>query len=145
MLLDEPVTGWSGLSEHWPQTQADLLKVLDELKTSALALPGAALEVVSRAGVSISLRFSLKPAPKANKRPVFHLIDVVAFDDELFLSVCFYADQITDPEELGNLVPLGLFGEDGYCFDLEEPEQSFTAYLKERQAQAHKAASESEA
>ena len=140
MLLDEKIESWSELTERWPSDQSGILQSLTELKDAALSLKDARLELVSRPGISISLRFSLEPAPEGRTRPVFHLIDVIAFEDELFLSACFYGDEITDPQELGNLVLGGLFNENGYCFDLDEPDPELSAYLTKRQAEAHQAA-----
>ena len=59
-------------------------------------------------------------------------MDVIEDVDGRWLSVCFYADTVSDPEERGNLVPLGLLGEDGYCFDVEEPDTVLEAYVLER-------------
>jgi hypothetical protein len=139
-LLDREISTWDELAAHWPKDQAGLLDMLHSLKQAAGGLDRSRLELVCRPGVSISLRFSLHPAPGARQRPVFHLIDVAEFDGLLFLSVCFYADEMSDPQELGNLVPLGLFNEDGYCFDLDQPDPEYLAYILERQKEAHQAA-----
>jgi hypothetical protein len=48
---------------------------------------------------------------------------------------------ITDPEEKGVLIPLGLLGEDGYCFDLEEWDENYLQYLKTRLDEAREKAS----
>ncbi len=50
---------------------------------------------------------------------------------------------IDDPEELGNLIPQGILGEDGYCFDLEELDDSFVDYLNGRIDEAYRFASAS--
>ncbi len=121
----------------WPQDQAPLRQALLELMDHAGSRPGAVLEMVSRPGVSHSLRFDLRPRPPGRERPVFFLVDVVLAADELFLSVCFYEDEISDPRELGNAIPQGLFEETGYCFDLDRPDDEFMAYLLERIDQAH--------
>lgn len=132
-----------GLEEmlgSWPLEQTDLKQALLQLKDHAASRPGAALSFVSRPGVSHSLRFDLDPRPASRQRPVFFLVDVAPIGDELFLSVCFYEDEISDPRELGNAIPQGLFQETGYCFDLDRPEPEFMAYLLERIDQAHQAA-----
>jgi hypothetical protein len=49
---------------------------------------------------------------------------------------------ITDPEARGNLIPTGLLGEDGYCFDLEGWDEEYLRYLEVRQDEAYKAAAE---
>ena len=94
---------------------------------------GAELELVIRTGVTASLRAKL---PEQSQRPLFCLVDVVEDADGRWLSVCFYADSVSDPEELGNPVPQGLLGEDGYCFDLEEPDAEFENYLYPRMDEA---------
>jgi hypothetical protein len=48
---------------------------------------------------------------------------------------------ITDPDDKGVLIPLGLLGEDGYCFDLEEWDEEYLHYLKTRLDEAYKKAS----
>lgn len=83
-----------------------------------------------RPGISYSLR-----AAHLNQkdRPLFVMIDVI--DDEpgrRWLSVCFFQDMIRDPEELGDLIPGGLLGSDGYCFDAMDADEKMKNYLKER-------------
>ena len=70
-------------------------------------------------------------------RELFVLVDVV--DDEpesRWLSVCFYADMITDPSELGDYVPQGLMGEDACCFNLDEDDADMRAYIADRLREA---------
>lgn len=103
----------------------------------ALRGPETKMEFVERDGVSASLRAKVAgPAKGAASAIVsgelFCLVDVVEDADGRWLSVCFYADTVSDPEERGNLVPLGLLGEDGYCFDVEEPDPVFEGYVLER-------------
>ncbi len=99
----------------------------------ALRGPENEMEFVERDGVSASLRAKITgPDKSAASGELFCLVDVVEDVDGRWLSVCFYADTVSDPEERGNLVPLGLLGEDGYCFDVEEPDQVLEAYVLER-------------
>lgn len=93
----------------------------------------ANLEFIVRKGVSASLRARLAGSAS---RPLFCLIDVVEDSEGRWLSVCFYADTVTDSQDLGNLVPLGLLGEDGYCFDVEQPDETFESYVLERMREA---------
>jgi hypothetical protein len=104
-----------------------------ELEGLAARTPDAELVFVARPGATYSLRAR---RASAGARPVFALVDVVDESDGRFLSVCFYADAVSDPDELGQLVPLGLLGEDGYCFDLEAPEQRVLDYLADRFSEA---------
>ena len=43
---------------------------------------------------------------------------------------------MSDPNELGNAIPQGLFNETGYCFDVDEEDPELLVYLKERQIEA---------
>ena len=47
---------------------------------------------------------------------------------------------ISDPEERGELIPGGLAGSDGYCFDMFEDDKVLAAYLAERLDEAGRAA-----
>ena len=92
----------------------------------------------ARPGVSYSLR-AHHTAQK--RRELFVLIDVVDDDPHnRWLSVCFYNDMVTDPDELGDFVPEGLFGEDACCFNLDEDNTTMRAYIAARLAEAVKAA-----
>lgn len=135
-------TGAPALSivlDDWPAAQAALKQAFVKLKTYAEKKEGASWSLVSRPGISYSLRFDLKPRPAGRKRPVFFLVDVVVAG-ELFLSVCFYEDEITDPEEFGNAIPQGLFQETGYCFDVDDDncqDARLMTYLQARIDEAH--------
>jgi len=127
----------------WPPEQAGLKKAFLYLRDCALAQAGAVESLISRPGVSHSLRFDLAPRPQGRKRQVFFLVDVV-IAGEFFLSVCFYEDEIQDHQELGNAIPQGLFEETGYCFDVDDDncgDAELMAYLRERIAEAHARAS----
>lgn len=94
------------------------------------------LDFNARPNISYSLRG--KKSTQSD-RPLFTLIDVV--DDEpaeRWLSVCFYANLITDPEELGDFVPGGLLAEDAICFNLEEDDEEMKKYIFERLEEAYK-------
>ncbi len=94
----------------------------------------------ARPGVSYSLRVKHM---LQQSRELFVIMDVIDDDPESrWLSVCFYPDMITDPEERGNIIPLGLLGEDGYCFDYDEWDEEFLRYLETRLDEAHKRASQ---
>ncbi|MFW2367021.1 MAG: hypothetical protein ACN4GW_11430, partial [Desulforhopalus sp.] len=83
-----------------------------------MAMEGVTCSFVPRPGVSYSLR------PKhvnQTERDLFAIVDVIDDDpQDRWLSVCFYGDMISDPEERGELIPGGLAGSDGYCFDMFE-------------------------
>lgn len=129
------MTDLSQFISDWKTTESNtkqaFTEILDHLKT----LADTTLEFNARPGVS----FSLRPRHRAqDKRPLFAMVDVIDDDPEdRWLSVCFYGELVTDPDEAGDLVPEGLLGEDGYCFDLYEYDADEVAYLKDRLTQAH--------
>jgi hypothetical protein len=93
------------------------------------AKEGSILTFKARSGVSFSLKAYVKQGGKDER--LFGLVDIIDDDPEnRWLSVCFYDELITDPEGQGNLIPEGLMGEDGYCFDLFEEEDSAILYVK---------------
>ncbi|MBR4741568.1 MAG: hypothetical protein IK079_01540, partial [Desulfovibrio sp.] len=82
-----------------------------------LSRPEISFSFNARPGISYSLRARHK---KQTKRTLFCLIDVIDDDPEnRWLSVCFYADMVTDPENMADFVPMGLMGEDACCFNLD--------------------------
>ena len=103
-------------------------------------LPDVSLSFKARPGVSYSLR--ARHAAQ-NSRELFVLVDVV--DDEpenRWLSVCFYADMVNDPEERGDFVPKGLMGADACCLSLDEDDADMREYIAARLAEAAAAAAE---
>ncbi len=61
------------------------------------------------------------------------MVDVI--DDQTegrWLSACFYADLVSDEDEQGDLVPGGLSGADGYCFDLFACDEEAVSYVGQR-------------
>lgn len=51
-----------------------------------------------------------------------------------------FRDSVTDPDDLGNLVPNGLLPEDGYCFDIERPDKALEDYVLARVLEAFEVA-----
>ncbi|MDY6831347.1 MAG: hypothetical protein SWC96_05820 [Thermodesulfobacteriota bacterium] len=101
------------------------------------SMPDAVLSFKARPGIS----YSLRAARPGQQRELFVMVDVIDDDpDNRWLSVCFYGEMITDPDELGDLIPGGLLGEDGYCFDLNESDDAMAAYLQKRMDEAYQAA-----
>ncbi len=95
----------------------------------------ATIEFHERPGITYSLRGLRNDR---TDRPLFVMVDVIDDDpDERWLSVCFYGDTIQDPDELGDLIPEGLLGEDGYCFDISEPDERLVAYVAQRIQEAY--------
>jgi hypothetical protein len=44
---------------------------------------------------------------------------------------------IQDPDELGDLIPEGLLGADGYCFDISEGDGQLVSYVGKRIEEAY--------
>ncbi len=128
------------LLNDWKDNDNQTRKAFSELVDHLKSLSDTTLEFVSRPGVS----YSLRPRHGAQaKRPLFAMVDVIDDDpDDRWLSVCFYGELVTDPQEAGDLVPEGLLGEDGYCFDMYEYDEQEVAYLKDRLTEAHSNAPE---
>ncbi|MDE7064556.1 MAG: hypothetical protein K2O70_03685 [Desulfovibrionaceae bacterium] len=98
------------------------------------AQPGVSLEFKARPGVSYSLRAVHE---HQRERPLFVLVDVVDDEPEArWLSVCFYADMVSDPDEAGDFVPQGLMGQDACCLNLEEDDATMRAYIQARLREA---------
>lgn len=101
------------------------------------SVDGARLEFKARPGIT----YSLRGTHPAQARELFAMIDVIDDDPEQrWLSVCFYDDMVTDPEEHGDWVPQGLLGEDARCFNVDELDEVFVDYVSERIREAGVAA-----
>ena len=109
------------------------------IKTTLLNKEHTVLRFKSRPGVSHSLRAYFSGRGNRQKPPpLFALVDIIDDDPaNRWLSICFYTQMITDPEEIGNLVPEGILGEDGYCFDLFEFDETLIAYVKQKLDEAY--------
>lgn len=132
--LDDFIHTWKADAKGIKPVFLQLYAYLQSLTDVTLAYKG-------RPGVSHSLRARHKGQ---RKRPLFVLVDII--DDApsaRWLSICFYADMVSDAEERGDVVPGGLSGEDARCFDVDGPGEGIEAFLLERLREAHeKAASE---
>lgn len=130
--IESFIEGWKG--DDQPMRTL-FQRFYDELK----GLADVELQFAARAGVSYSMR------PKHHNqhdRDLFAIVDVIDDDpSDRWLSVCFYGDMITDPKELGELIPGGLAGSDGYCFDVVNNDEVLAEYLLARIAEAALSAS----
>ena len=113
-------------------TKSAFLKLLKQLD----AKKDVEVSFKNRFGVCHSLR-----ATRATQewRDYFILVDVIDDDpDDRWLSVCFFADTISDPEERGDLIPQGIKNWDGYCFDVEAGwDEACLDYLSARIEEAY--------
>ncbi|MBW1709162.1 MAG: hypothetical protein JRG97_07635 [Deltaproteobacteria bacterium] len=132
--LDDIITAW-------PQDQSELRKAFISLAAEIEMKPGTTMDLVSRPEISHSIRAKASHARVGRERPLYTMLDVITPRmGPWMLSLCFYEDEITDVQEYGQAVPQGLYGETGYCFDLDVFDQKPVDYLKERIAEAYRAA-----
>ncbi len=124
--------------EQWKDNESGIKKAFKEISDHILKMDDISIEFNARPGIT----YSLRPVHKhQKKRSLFAMADVIDDDPEArWLSVCFYGEMINDPEELGDLIPGGLLGEDGYCFDLDEYDYDKLNYLKKRLDEAYTSA-----
>lgn len=125
--------------KNWPDSPEKNKQIFIRLKDFLNARPGVVFEFVVREGLTYSLRAKHE---KQKDKPLFAMVDVIE-DSPRWLSVCFYGDLITDPDEAGDFVPEGLMGEDAVCFDLEEFDENAIQYVEARLAEAHASAARS--
>lgn len=113
-------------------------KWLQLFLSTVMAMDNIEIQFVSRPGVS----YSIRPGNRNRKdRDFFAIIDVIDDDPaERWLSVCFYGDMISDPAERGEIIPGGLAGSDGYCFDMVEDDEGLAYYIADRLVEAGAAA-----
>lgn len=139
--MQEDFEGYSELSDllsSWNTDPQETKKAFMALKEKVMSLDNVIISFKARPGVSYSLRGSLKGADETEAR-LFVLVDIIDDDpDERWLSVCFYGESVTDDDGLGDLIPGGLLGEDGYCFDIYENDEDTVSYLKDRIEEAYK-------
>jgi len=124
--------------ENWGEDDTGMRGAFEKLLRLLRNADGVELSFKARPGVS----YSLRAAHSAQKdRSLFTMIDVIDDDPtNRWLSVCFFGDMISDPEEKGDLIPGGLLGEDGYCFDLDTAEEGEVQYVGQRIEEAIHAA-----
>ena len=130
--LDAFIADWQDDPNGVKAAFLRLKKVLESLNEATVSF-------IPRPPASYSLR-----AEPPRGRPVITMVDVASLDGERFLSVCFYADTITDPDERGDLIPGGLLSKDGYCFDVDSDDADAVAYVEARIFEAAAAFSLSE-
>lgn len=123
--------------ESWTADPNGAKEAFIRFRDFLLTTPDVRFEFKARPGVS----YSLRAANPKQTRPLFVLVDVVDDEPEArWLSVCFYADMISDPDELGDFVPSGLMGEDACCLNLEEDDAAMRDYILARLGEAAAAA-----
>jgi len=128
----------AGLIDTWTEDPGNVKPAFIQLRDALSKKERAIFYFKSRPGISHSFRAYVPKSGDTDER-LFVMVDIVDDDPEnRWLSVCFYGDMITDPDEAGDLVPGGLLGEDGYCFDLYEYDDAVISYLEDRIGEAHR-------
>jgi hypothetical protein len=127
--IDAYLADWT---EDPGDTKTAFMRIIEILETKN----DVSLSFKDRFGICHSLRAT---RDSQEWRPYFILVDVIDDDPaDRWLSVCFYADTIDDPEELGNFVPQGIKNLDGHCFDVEKGwTDELMAYIFDRIEEAH--------
>lgn len=128
MELEEFVSGWN-------DDAAGVKSVFIEFKKMLESFENAKINFNARPGITYSMRGE---KTSQTERPLFVMVDVIDDDPaNRWLSVCFFGDTITDPDELGDFVPGGLLGGDGHCFDVDDA--TMQDYVAQRIAEAYAA------
>lgn len=139
--MSDEMTAVQGIEAFLEGWQGDNQPMRDWFKLfykEMASLPEVSLTFVARPGVSYSMR---PRHARQTKRDKFAIIDIIDDDpSERWLSVCFYEDMITDPQEKGELIPGGLSGSDGYCFDMYENDEETAKYILDRLHEAGRTA-----
>ncbi len=124
--------------KEWRQGDLGIRNWFQKIYQTLLDMDGVTLDFVARPGVSYSLR---PKHSRQSERKLFAIVDVIDDDPgERWLSICFYGDMISDPQERGEVIPGGLAGSDGYCFDMYDNDEQLALYLLDRIEEAWRAA-----
>lgn len=125
--ITDLLNGWTTDTNGMKAAFTEIIKLLE-------SLDGLIYSFKSRPGISHSLRANIDNG----EEKILTLLDVIDDDPEnRWISICFYAETITDPDEEGDLIPGGLLGEDGYCFDLFDNDGDSVSYIMDRITEAH--------
>ncbi len=124
--------------EQWKEDEPGIKRAFTAIVDRIVRMDNISIEFNARPGIT----YSLRPRHNAQKkRSLFAMVDVIDDDPEArWLSICFYGEMISDPEDMGDLIPGGLLGEDGYCFDLDEYDDNKVDYIKKRLDEAYESA-----
>ena len=125
--------------DEWVDDDLKIKPIFISLFQDLANKEGAKIDFNERPGISYSLRGI---HVNQTESPLFVMIDVIDDDPkERWLSVCFYGDMIADPDEQGDLIPEGLLGSDGHCFDITESDDNLVTYVRNRIQEAYAYAS----
>jgi hypothetical protein len=136
-FIEERIAGYKTQKfiDDWMDDTLGTKAIFISLLQDLLQKEGVEIEFHERPGISFSLRGVHK---NQIHRPVFVMIDIIDDDPkQRWLSVCFFGDTIEDPDDQGDLIPGGLLGSDGYCFDITESDESLKVYVGQRIQEAY--------
>ena len=99
---------------------------------------GAVISFHARPGITCSLRGHIGQE-SGEGGLLYAMVDIIDDDPkQRWLSVCFYGERITDPEERGDFVPGGLLGQDAVCFYYDSNDPELLAYIRARIDESYK-------
>ncbi|MEF2144118.1 MAG: hypothetical protein V3573_01615 [Desulfovibrionaceae bacterium] len=131
------------LLENWEDNECRCKECFLRLKQHCEELEGACLQWHARPGITYSLRAG---HDRQTSRDLFAMVDIIDDDpSQRWLSVCFYGDMVTDPEQMGDYVPGGLLGKDAICFDVDDWDEERLRYVETRLSEACAVAAQGEA
>ncbi len=136
--MEKVIQALESFIKDWPDSPEQNKKVFIRLKDHLMSKPGIKLDFLPRPKVTYSLRATHE---NLKNKPMFVMVDVIE-DQPRWLSVCFYAELIKDPEEKGDFVPGGLLGEDAICFDIEKFDEDRIRYVESRLDEAFQSATQ---
>ena len=122
--------------EEWSEAENNNKETFIHFREYLSKKEGVVLDFIARPGVTYSLRAAHR---EQKEKDLFVMVDVIE-DVSRWLSICFYGNMISDPDEKGDFVPGGLLGEDAVCFDLEEQNDALVRYIEERLDEAYQKA-----
>jgi hypothetical protein len=134
--MGESLQDLQSFIEDWNHSDERNKEAFVRLKSYLSAKDGIQLDFIPRPGVTYSLRAVHQ---NQKQRALFVMVDVIE-DSPRWLSVCFYGDMVTDPDEQGDFVPEGLLGEDAACFDIDQYDDALLQYVESRMDEAYQKA-----
>ena len=134
-LTEQDEKGVNDLLAGWQEDGLNMKPAYETLLAVLTGQKDVQITFHARPGVTYSVRAT---KGKGEGLPLFAMVDII--DDDAanrWLSVCFYNEMISDPDELGDWVPGGLLGKDAMCFDYDEVDKIKLNYIITKIAEAY--------